>query len=338
MDWFNSLRAIQVDPTSYCNASCGACLRNYAGGKKVDHLELSHFDFKTWERLWREDLRDHKIDHLNFNGNWGDAGMQPRLLDMIATVVDTHPETFIEIATNGGMRRPDWWRKLGGILRDHSHIIDFALDGLADTHSLYRRGTDFNVVLENARAFSEGGGWAGWIMTMFQHNVNQIEECNRIAKDSGFGRFRTRTSSADLMYIEEEDGSSYTMHAAYLPEIEKTFKDEPRNNLKNLTNGTQCPWYQDHKIQIDPWGRVFPCCHISHYAVNVGDNQFVHNFEDNSNDLRWDSVVEQHGNFNDLRHHSLRDILESEWYSKQLPDAVKRASWDVCKRQCGIKQ
>lgn len=333
MDWMRNLSSIQVDPTSHCNAMCGACVRNTNGLHRKDTFTLSHFDFSTWKRMWESDLNGVDIKTLIFNGNWGDAGMQPKLLEMIDLVTTTHPNIHIQIATNAGMRRSEWWYKLGNVLSTVNHDIEFAIDGLSDTHSVYRRGTEFAKVMDNARAFINGGGNASWYMTLFKHNAHQVDECRKLAKDTGFWRYRTRKSNAERMLIEEENGDEHMLYAEYNVKPEESNFFFPNNPTGETYGNTQCDWYNLSRVQIDPWGRVWPCCHISHYGVE----QFKHKKENPKNDINWDIEKETYGDFNDLKTHTLQDILNSKWYSNRLPKAIDSAEWNVCKRQCGVK-
>ena len=48
--------------------------------------------------------------------------------------------------------------------------IEFALDGLEDTHSMYRQNTNWRTVIRNAETFISAGGYAIWKFIKFKHN------------------------------------------------------------------------------------------------------------------------------------------------------------------------
>ena len=68
-----------------------------------------------------------------------------------------------------------------------SHVR-FSVDGLRDTNHLYRRNTDFDVIMRNAQTFIDGGR-ATWVFIAFQHNEHQIGEAKRTFDKNGISKF-----------------------------------------------------------------------------------------------------------------------------------------------------
>ena len=73
--------------------------------------------------------------------------------------------------------------------------VIFAIDGLEDTNHLYRVNTNFNKIMENAKAFINAGGLARWDFIAFAHNEHQIEEAKALAEQMGFVKFRYKKSN-----------------------------------------------------------------------------------------------------------------------------------------------
>ena len=338
MDWSKNIRRLQIDLSSYCNAKCGACMRNEYGDKTRPGLKLSHFDIKVWDRLFRVDLANIKLEEVTLNGNWGDACMHPKLPEMLKIMTKYHPKTHIIIATNGSMHTPGWWKKLGMAVSTNPNRLVFAVDGLEDTHAIYRRGTDFNKIMLNMKAVIDGGGHVTWMMTEFDHNRHQVDESIERAKAMGVGGFRLRQShgtnllikSATEEYIittSECSGKSIDIH------ITDTLFGKEELQLPAGNTG-RCPWFNVGEIQIDPWGYVHPCCHISllsntNIRVVGAKNQKL------DDKFPYTETTKRHGEFNNLHHNSLLDILEHTWYTKELADATEKRTWDVCTINCG---
>jgi hypothetical protein len=73
----------------------------------------------------------------------------------------------------------DYWTDVGNIL-NRKDIINFDLDGLRDTHHIYRINTEFDKVLENAQAVIELlRPQVHWKYIVFEHNKHQVEEARR---------------------------------------------------------------------------------------------------------------------------------------------------------------
>ena len=65
---------------------------------------------------------------------------------------------------------------------------------MEDTHSMYRIGTDYNKIIQNATAFINAGGTAEWCFIKFKHNEHQVEEARSIAEQMGFSLFVEKNS------------------------------------------------------------------------------------------------------------------------------------------------
>ncbi|MFC1814481.1 hypothetical protein ACFL0M_00780 [Thermodesulfobacteriota bacterium] len=93
------------------------------------------------------------------------------------------------VSTNGSMRNPAWWKKLGELFAGTESWFEFHIDGLKDTNHLYRIGANWDKIMANAAAFISGGGSADWHYVLFKHNQHQIEEAHEIARQMGFNSF-----------------------------------------------------------------------------------------------------------------------------------------------------
>ena len=345
MDWARVVNNLQVDITSFCNARCGACVRNVDGDMVKPEIPMEHFDMDVWNRLVIDDTRGWFIIELTLNGNWGDPMMHPNLVEMLQTYCRYHPETALYIHTNGSMRTKKFWNKLGQVCRMFSnHAVVFAVDGLEDTHSIYRRKTDFNKIIENINAFVSGGGRAKVVMTCFEHNKHQVKDVEKIAFESGCIGFNLRHTHGDNLEIKTVDGD-YKIHGHYdIDEYDVLWEDrndKPLSDLRDYHDYTdviddklenkvdhKCPWYTDRKIQIDPWATVWPCCHTSLYGIDVVN----HDLDLMVNE---DSFMRAR-NDNSLKNQSLPDLLAGGWWRSDLNDAIEHAEWKQCRDICGI--
>jgi len=332
MKWSNQSLSVQVDVTSYCNARCGGCARNINGGEVQPWLELNHLDKELWYRFCTQDTIDQTISHLKFNGNWGDAGIHTHFPEMISVFGKCNPEASIQVCTNGGTRNTEWWSKLGNafVRNTKYHTVDFALDGLEDTHSIYRRSTDYNKILNNAEAFISAGGKARWIMTLFDYNIHQIDEAIEVAKNNKFAsiKFRYSHSKNSKVKTDTEEYILYTDKAdkISLPQQLNFEGTRMSNNILEV-NESKCPWYRENKIQISPWGNVWPCCYVADAMEGLDD---------------WDiqkhlsTEMDMNPDWNNLNEYTLTEILDNTWFTDKLDKAVEHGTYEVCRKQCNV--
>jgi len=345
MEWHRKVDKLQFDITSHCNARCAACVRNQDGGATEPQLSLDHLDFNLWKRLCEEDTKGWYIGQLALNGNWGDPMMHPKLVEMVHVWASNHPETFITIHTNGSMRGKQFWADLAKELRQFPlHTVHFAVDGLKDTHSLYRRRTDFDKIIENIKSFNNAGGSSKIIMTLFDHNKHQINAVRSLAGELGCRSFVTRSSHARKMRIIDKD-EDYTIHGAEgqgnseskLPADDLPISDKEdaskwikilEDKKKDNNNETKCPWYNEGEVQIDPWGTVWPCCHVSLFGIKMDKHKRILD--------EVDETIFKRRTENSLSKYTLQQILKDDWYSHHIDSVVKTAKWGVCQRTCGV--
>ena len=91
----------------------------------------------------------------------------------------------LSVITNGSVRSVDWWRQLAKVTTS----VRFGIDGLSDTHKIYRQNANWSMIIRNAKAFIEAGGYAIWDYLVFGHNEHQIEEARSLSEKLGFKEF-----------------------------------------------------------------------------------------------------------------------------------------------------
>jgi MoaA/NifB/PqqE/SkfB family radical SAM enzyme len=337
MQWEKIVNKLQFDLTTYCNAACGGCVRNQEGGPVQPWLKMEHFDVDIWNRMFTEDTRGWAINELVLNGSWGDAMMHPQIEQMIDTFTHHHPESRISIATNGSIRSTDFWTRFAKVLNwSRGHMLQWAVDGLADTHSLYRRSTDFNKIIDNMQAFNNAGGKSKMIVTLFDYNVHQISELEKVAKDTGCLDFELRWSHNPHMIFQHDETPYEVKMSKEINPYQKKLKNAPDPSTRdeilfdsmfdnNNQYNTKCPWYNNSMVQITPWATVIPCCHVG----SIYHNKKAGILTDPET---WPQITST----NNLKIHSLGEILSNSWFNKTLPDGLDRGGWAVCKRQCGV--
>ncbi|MEO0823952.1 MAG: radical SAM protein, partial [Pseudomonadota bacterium] len=178
-----------VELTDKCNAGCPMCPRTDAWNfcrpdrTKVFNVELGlddferHFDARFCEG----------VGEVIFGGAYGDPIAGSELLEVVEHL--TARGVVVAVSTNGGLRRPDWWARLGRAMARTGSRLELHLDGLADTNHLYRVNTRWDRIMENARAYIATGARAEWHFIIFRHNEHQVAEAHAMSREMGFAEF-----------------------------------------------------------------------------------------------------------------------------------------------------
>ena len=274
------IRQVQIELTTRCNARCPMCMRNYRGMEYNSGYPETELSLEQIMRILKPDFLKQLTKGISFNGNLGDFGLARDAMSIVKWLVDQ--QVPVSINTNGSMRTPDWWAELAlpGV------SIGFALDGSdAHTHQLYRQDTDWNRVIENARAFIDAGGYAVWRFIPFDHNQHQEQECQQLAKNFGFARFENINDGRNrgVVYTRTGEfshwlGQPYTEHERISPPSSKFMLEnhltwfDPKT-VKSAKDTQPLSLICQHKRQQELYlaadGTVWPCCFLGFYPSTM---------------------------------------------------------------------
>jgi MoaA/NifB/PqqE/SkfB family radical SAM enzyme len=337
MDHLNDIHLIQIDPTSHCNAGCGTCVRFVPETLELQpYLKLEHFPMDVYTRLIEEDIKETNITGIEFNGNWGDACMNPNLIEMCR--IARRANLTIHISTNGGVRTPDWWSELAQVIGDSGEVV-FCIDGIdRESHALYRARTDYDKIIENMQAFNRAGGESIWIITIFDYNNDQIDRAEQLAKQygcSGFNARKNYSNRKEIVYpthtvtLHNVDNSQARM-VLWNSNTKRRRNDAYYKSRSPLQQKSQCPWYTSGEIQIDPYATVWPCCVSS--QTSYGVEPTGHKYDP----ITGFTNLAQSPKYS-LKEHTLKEILTDKWYTDILNKKVEGAQFSVCVDDCGVE-
>ena len=189
----DEITTVHLEVTEKCNASCPQCARNINGGEvnpQLHDAELSLDDVKTI--LKPEFIK--QLKRLYMCGNYGDPISARDTLEIFEYIRSHNAKMQLSFHTNASAKTPEWWSKLP-LAMGKNHYVVFSVDGLEDTNHLYRQGTVWKKIMENAQAFIAAGGRARWDYIVFGHNEHQVEEARALAESMGFEKFNVKKSN-----------------------------------------------------------------------------------------------------------------------------------------------
>jgi sulfatase maturation enzyme AslB (radical SAM superfamily) len=201
----------------------------------------------------------------------------PAIVDYFFNI---NPALKINISTNGGARGTDFWTQLAKT----TATVVFALDGLEDTHHLYRQNTVWVTVIKNATTFITAGGRAEWQMIPFDHNQHQIDQCKKMSQALGFSKFNLVNDGRTTAPVFDQHGvlthtlGNYTGEQNFKILFHGKKTDEIL--LEDITVGKtpstaiNCQTKQLKSIYIAATGDVSPCCWTGFYPKTYGAGQY----------------------------------------------------------------
>lgn len=332
---------LHIELTDKCQASCPMCARNYSGGAErpfVGQHDITLEQFKSW--FSPEFLKD--IKNFYACGNYGDPIIAKDCLEIFKYVRScTHAR--LSIHTNGSARSTKWWTNLAKALHEH-HDVTFGIDGFAKSHVLYRRGTDWQKIIDNARAFIDAGGTASVDCLVFKHNQHEIEDFKAEMLLLGFKTVNVKSTGRfyDMQkfpVLNTDGRTEYYLEPVDLNEYKKINflkLDKLSNDIKlwqdivdQTTITPKCVTKKE--IYIDARGTVYPCCWIGSEMIEepLAVSMSIHNLRN----LIVENSKHHFKEFNafNLNAFSIEEILLNKSWS--IFDALNNKPW-TCAKNC----
>ena len=288
----SEIRRVHIELTTRCNARCPMCMRNYRGsdynsGYPITELSLADFKHILTPTVLAQLVQPdppvngripviYDFRGVTFNGNLGDFANARDAVEIVEYLAEHNIPVMIN--TNGSLRGAAWWARLAL----PNVTVGFAIDGLADTHHLYRQDTDWHRIIEHAQAFINAGGRAIWRFVPFEHNRHQEQQCQQMAKDMGFFKFENIYDGRDRGPVFDRDGTfshwigptgepeTHTPdlknllqgHITWYDKNSRFEKDTPELNI-------QCIHKRNREIYLAADGTVYPCCFLGFYPKSM---------------------------------------------------------------------
>jgi MoaA/NifB/PqqE/SkfB family radical SAM enzyme len=290
----DNINEYQIEITTYCNASCPQCPRNINGGVNNPYLKLEHLSPLALDNTFTKDICE-SIDRIFFCGSYGDPIMHPKFLKILKDFRKKSPSLWLFFHTNGSVHDTKYWNEMANIIGGYGHV-EFNIDGLSDTNNIYRKDTDFNKIINNAKAFIDAGGNAKWNFIVFKHNEHQVDDARKLANDIGFSEFNTKLTGRFLNHATLEEIDSWPIMDNNDNQVGKLeiplstqFKNKSIKNLPlldteyfNTTNilcdalhknpaNSRYNKHNEVKVTINAHGWVMPCNFFNH---NLHDMRF----------------------------------------------------------------
>ena len=364
MKWDSNKLNVFLDISTYCNAGCPQCHRTNSNGLgKEDWLPLIQWSVDEFKAAFPPEAME-KIHRFKFCGTWGDPIMNKDILEIFEYISVEGPLCLISVDTNGSIRNEDFWWKLGCMFGTKLAVV-FDIDGINQKmHERYRRFTDLNKVLDNMHTLSQTNAIVQSQTVLFQHNENYKDEILKLVKEYGSTNHEfvisDRFHDSNTQHFVDDNGDEFTLTKAnsrLLPNgvVSGAFKqetvldkaiykqteaqtiDKPKTRVvskpqRTLDYNIKCRWaLPRNEVVVNPDGQVLPCCFHANSIYRNKLNNFI------KEDPAYDYYIKNKNEFNVFKK-SIIDIVESEHFTKTLPESIKGDNPNpLCVRNCSSR-
>lgn len=328
---FTDLKSVHIEISNRCQAQCPMCSRNYHGGIENPLLREADWTVNDFIQVFDQEVKS-QIEKITFCGNFGDPLLNFHLVKMLDWIKDDG--IYVDIHTNGSLRNEGWWKDLPKHL-PAEHKVVFAIDGLANTHSRYRINTDYNKIINNARAFINAGGTAEWSMIRFKHNADQVKAAQEVSKYYGFKYFSVKDSSR-FAFENKFDVKNNLGHVIDTLEPHMPTQPIDPEQIPELVSASviDCWAKKQREVYIDAHLDLMPCCFLASIPYNYHIRQDPLYEAKQKIKSQYEFLIADMGNTN-LRKQSIKQVISKPGYTSVWKRYWTTHKLYTCARTCG---
>jgi len=263
----DDIRSVHLEMTEKCNLACLMCDRNKNGGETNQYLEGRELTFQTIYKTFNLSFIK-QLKKIYMCGNYGEPILARDTLKILKYFRSSNSKIKLSIITNGCSRPAYWWHDLAEVI----DTVRFGIDGLEDTHKIYRQGAIWSLIMRNAKAYIDAGGYAIWDYLVFGHNEHQIEEARQLSKKLGFKEFIVKKTGRFFSNIKLKGKDKH--NGLEKPKLEQNINQSLKkesyivNKYGSMINyldqvEIDCKVLKNKELYISAEGLVLPCCWLA---------------------------------------------------------------------------
>jgi radical SAM protein with 4Fe4S-binding SPASM domain len=251
-----------IDPTNVCNLRCPLCPTGTGDlGRRAGMLKYECFT----QIIDRFAPYAYEVNLYN----WGEPLLNKDIFKMIEYAHDKNLMPGMSTNLNT-VRETD----IDNLARSSLEYLTVSLDGVTqETYAHYRRQGDLQLVMDNLRKLLElrrqlkrKTPFVEWQFIVMKHNLHQIEEARRIAREIGVDLLRF--IPVGLPFEVKNTGA---LRQEWFPQFsdDSTGGDSLQYYLEKPRKSA-C-FYLYRSLTVNPDGRVSPCCIVYGEKNDFGD-------------------------------------------------------------------
>jgi MoaA/NifB/PqqE/SkfB family radical SAM enzyme len=329
---YKEIRSVHLEISTRCNAACPECPRNLSGVNGiVDDYPLCDMSLNQFIQIFDTNFLK-QLDVFLINGNYGDFITCREGIQIIEYIRKSNSNLEITIQTNGS-GQPKIWKRLAEL----NAKVFFSIDGNKETNHLYRRNTNFDLIINNAKEFISAGGNAEWHLIKFPFNVDQLTKIEKLSQELNFKNFFVRDADRNNYHVFNKDriyefsigNPATTTDFQHYVDMYNYSKTSNKTQLYEScqSKSIDCSAKRDKSIYVAANGEVFPCCWTAFFPRTnnrrLGNDQLrtiLEDFNNNALEVGLETAIDW---FN---------ALEQTWKKT----SVAQGKNFICNQTCGI--
>ena len=344
---YDEIKAVHLEVTQRCQASCPMCDRNENGGVVNRHLTNAELSIADCKQIFKPEFIA-KLDRMYMCGNHGDPIIAEDTLEIFKYFRDINPKMWLSMNTNAGAQESKWWVELAKIFGRMGAVL-FSVDGLEDTNHLYRQNVQWPIVMNSMQAFIGAGGRARWDYIIFNHNEHQVDEAEKISQTMGFEKFQKKKTGRFYSTNKFETKTEHQAKNIKGKDTQKLTRPVNKENTNKALDKVakieekygsmheyhdkvkiNCKVAKEKNIYISAEGLMLPCCWTA-------GRMYKWWFDDPKQEQIWDYIGDKDSI--NVKKHGLQTVMENGFiqsiqHSWGLPN-TKSGKLKVCADKCG---
>jgi MoaA/NifB/PqqE/SkfB family radical SAM enzyme len=115
--WNGIITQVHWEPTDKCNSACPMCPRYDSLGFEIGTLKNTEWTLEGFKSAWPVEFIQGLWKILAC-GNFGDPCACKEFVNIYEYCREISPAIGLACNTNGSLRNPAWWSRLGAVMRE----------------------------------------------------------------------------------------------------------------------------------------------------------------------------------------------------------------------------
>lgn len=259
----DNIIALEIELTTFCNAKCPLCYRNY---KTFPNKYKKPYSRKLNDII--QQLNQYpKLNYVMLVGSMSEPTLYKDFIQIVEYLKNRN--IHIEICTNGDTRDDLFWIKLGQILQSSDEVYFTICGSTQKIHEHYRKNTNLANILHNASI----------LRTIKPIDIAQCIRFNYNSNDFDSNNFKQLVKQFSKVYWTETFYPKHIDNYAnkfnindFIPAKQKlvmynSIKKYAENKfISNNKGQANCQSFYCKMQQIDVFGNIYPCYLFLEYS------------------------------------------------------------------------